>query len=159
MNALELYNLGRKLMKLGEEALPPSGFQRLPTSVRSILVDVFAHPGSSISDITARTGFPQSHVSASVARLREHGALMTETDPADRRRTLVSPARDALSRGLRHASGSIDSTIAEVMGCEDGAEIAAVVAALELAAEKLTPKALARIRSAQGELPEVGALP
>src|SRR5260370_31507142 len=86
-------------MKLGEEAIPPSGFHQVPTSVRSVLVDVYEHPGSSVSEITARTGFPQSHVSASVTRLREAGALVTTTDPAHRRRTLVSPNPE-VQRGL-----------------------------------------------------------
>src|SRR6266542_4942792 len=92
MNALELFLLGRKLMKLGEQAIPTTaGFHQLPTSVHSILIDVFEHPNSSIGEITARTGFPQSQVSASVAKLREGGALVTEADPGDRRRTLVHP--------------------------------------------------------------------
>jgi len=54
----------------------------------SVLVEA---PGSSISELTARTGFAQSHVSAAVAQLRERGALRTSPDPADRRRTLVTP--------------------------------------------------------------------
>src|SRR5580693_7809367 len=61
----------------------------LPTGPSLVLRDVFAHPGSSITDITARTGLPQSYVSESVARLRSQGILETSADPADRRRTLV----------------------------------------------------------------------
>jgi DNA-binding IclR family transcriptional regulator len=40
-----------------------------------VLIDVSEHADSSIGEIAARTGFPQSHVSASVARLRELGTL------------------------------------------------------------------------------------
>jgi predicted transcriptional regulator len=87
MNGLELFLLGRRLMKLGEDAIPPSGFQQLAVSVRSVLADALTDPGSSISDITERTGFPQSHVSVSVARLRDLGALVTDAtagpEPAD----------------------------------------------------------------------------
>lgn len=78
-------------MKLGVRTTPGAGFRELPTSVRIVLVDAHEHPGSTIGQIVARTGFPQSHVSAAVARLRDSGLLVTEADPADRRRTLVRP--------------------------------------------------------------------
>src|SRR4029077_6957323 len=93
MNALDLIVLGRQLTKIGEEVLRGSGDpagqdagghgQRparasgrpgqapfLPPGPSLVLGDVFAHPGSSITAITARTGLPQSYVSESVARLR-----------------------------------------------------------------------------------------
>ena len=87
MNGLELFLLGRTLMKLGEEAMPPGGLDQMTPSVRSVLVDTFSNPGSSVSEITERTGFPQSHVSASIARLR--GTLLT---PGSRSRTAGSEA-------------------------------------------------------------------
>jgi hypothetical protein len=40
MNGLELFLLGRRLMKPGEDAIPPSGFQRLAASVRPVLVEL-----------------------------------------------------------------------------------------------------------------------
>jgi hypothetical protein len=125
VNGLELYLLGRRLMKLGVDAIPSSGFRELPASVRSVLVDALGHPGSSISDITARTGFPQSHVSASVAKLRELGALVTEVDPADRRRTLVQPGAGVMQRASQRTSVPVDATIAAALvvagGAGDGA--------------------------------------
>ena len=145
MNGLELYLLGRKLMKLGEEAIPPSGFHQIPTSVRSVLVDVYEHPGSSVSEITARTGFPQSHVSASVARLREAGGLITTTDPTDRRRTLVSPNPE-VRRGLPSLAWMpVDAVLARAIGTGDPGQTAEAVAALELLARLLTPDAPVRL--------------
>ncbi|MER7283275.1 helix-turn-helix domain-containing protein [Dactylosporangium sp. NPDC000244] len=93
MNGLELLVLGRTLIKLGSTAMPTLGSPdaEMPASVRSVLVDVTQHPDSSIGEIAARTGFPQSHVSASIARLQEHGSVVTSPDPRDRRRTLVRP--------------------------------------------------------------------
>jgi DNA-binding MarR family transcriptional regulator len=126
-------------MKLGEEALPPSGFHQMPTSVRSVLVDIYSNPGSSVSEITARTGFPQSHVSAAVARLREKGGVITTTDPADRRRTLVSPNPDIQRTLPSRVSGSVDTVLAKAIGANDPDQIAAAVAALELLARLLTP--------------------
>ena len=143
MNGLELFLLGRRLMKLGEDAIPPSGFHQLATSVRSVLADALTRPGSSISDITERTGFPQSHVSASVARLRDLGALVTEADPADRRRTLVHPAPGIIARGLQHASVPVDETIVKALAAQDQDQAAEAIAALELLVRLLTPHALA----------------
>jgi DNA-binding MarR family transcriptional regulator len=140
VNGLDLFLLGRRLMKLGERAIPPSGFHQLPTSVRTVMIDVFEHAGTSIQEITERTGFPQSHVSASVARLREAGVLVTTADPADRRRTLVRQAPDIPARARRF-SAPIDETIATAIGTDDPAEIRDVVATLEALARRLDGEA------------------
>jgi DNA-binding MarR family transcriptional regulator len=141
VNGLELFLLGRRLMKLGEEAIPSSGFRELTTSVQSVLVDAFSYPGSSVSEIALRTGFPQSHVSMSVARLRELGALKTEVDPADRRRTLVRATSAALQRGAERGSEPVDATLLAAMGAEATEEdLARALAALDLLASALMPR-------------------
>jgi DNA-binding MarR family transcriptional regulator len=142
VDALELFVLGRKLMKLADRAMP-SG--ELPTSVRSVLIDVAAHPGSSISQVTTRTGYPQSHVSASVARLRELGAVQTESDPVDGRRTLVRVTPQTIRRAARRNTTSVDGVLAGALSDGDPAELAEVIGALEMLSRRLTPKALARI--------------
>src|ERR1700745_3485177 len=91
MNGLELFLLGRRLMRLGQSAVPSGRFQGLPTSVQSVLIDVFEHPDTAIGGIVTRTGLPQSHVSTSVARLIRVGVLEKRVDPNDGRRTLVRP--------------------------------------------------------------------
>ena len=68
MKSTELFLLGRRLMKLGEQGLPGQGVNN---SVRLVLLDIAANPGSSISEIKARTAYPQSHVSTSVIKLRQ----------------------------------------------------------------------------------------
>lgn len=138
MDGLALFRLGRTLMKIGERAIPKSGFHRLPTSVRSVMIDVFEHPDSSIQEITERTGFPQSHVSASVARLRAAGVLVTTGDPRDRRRTLVRQAPDIPARAAQF-SAPVDDAIAAALGTDDPGRIAEVVTALERLAEALEP--------------------
>jgi transposase len=138
MNGLELFLLGHKLIRIGQDAIPRSGFHTLSTSARTILVDVFEHPGSSISEITERTGFPQSLVSSSVARFREHGVMVTGTDPSDRRRTLVHPAPGVPERGRRRAdTATVDSVLAKAMGAEPE-DVTEVVAALESLARRLS---------------------
>jgi DNA-binding MarR family transcriptional regulator len=140
MNGLELYLLGRKLMKLGEEALPPSGLDDMGASVRSVLTDVFSHPGSSVSEIKDRTGFPQSHVSSSVARLRDLGVLVTAPDPADRRRTLVRPADGMVQKAVKRAASSVDTILAEAIGPDAEDRLPEVLAALDLLGELIMPQ-------------------
>ncbi len=113
MNGFELLRLGRRLAKLGVQAFPPSGFKDLPSSVRMVLVDIIENPDSTIGQVVERTGFPQSHVSASVARLRDAGVLVTRADPEDKRRTLVAPSKEHLAkvRRIKHMMPSIDDTL------------------------------------------------
>jgi DNA-binding MarR family transcriptional regulator len=142
MDALELFMLGRKLMKLADRALPDSD---VPTSVRSVLIDVTAHPRTSISQITARTGFLQSQVSSSVARLRDLGAVETEPDPADGRSTLVRVVPSVVKRAAKRSAVPVDAVLAVVMADRDPSEVREVIDALEMLSKRLTPKARARI--------------
>jgi DNA-binding MarR family transcriptional regulator len=131
VNGLELLVLGRALMKIGGAALPAPGGEALPASVRSVLIDIAQHPGSSVSEITARTGFPQSHVSASIARLQDNGSVLAEPDPRDRRRTLVRPDPAATGRLLVVTVAPIDDALREsLVDPADPAALEEVQAAL-----------------------------
>lgn len=130
MNGFDLYILGRRLMRLGQEATPRAGIHRLPSSVQLVLVDVGDHPGTSISEVVARTGLPQSLVSAAVARLRDGGALLTETDPTDRRRTLVRPSPEIPARTAQVPTTPLEDVLGPALGLENPDEIAHVVALL-----------------------------
>ena len=77
-----------------------------------MLLDIAANPGSSISEITARTGYPQSHVSTSVIKLRHFGAVRTEVDPRDRRRTLVWVVPETVRRAHSRITSTADAAIA-----------------------------------------------
>ncbi|WP_433350299.1 MarR family transcriptional regulator [Microtetraspora malaysiensis] len=149
MNGVELFLLGRTLMKIGEEALPTEGIGQHSTSVRTVLIvatDARAHPGSAVGEIAVRTGLPQSAVSAAVARLRQAGAVVTEPDPRDRRRLLIRPAPDASPRVAEVRSASIDAALAAALGTDDPERVAQVVALLDELARHLSPEALARLR-------------
>ena len=100
MDALDLFQLGRRLTKLGEEAMRPFGGSPSRPGRRLVLIDALAFPDSSVGEIATRTGLPQSYVSGMVAKLRDLGILETRADPADRRRTLVKG-----SGSLSSASG------------------------------------------------------
>lgn len=155
MNALDLIVLGRQLTKIGEEVLRGPGARPgrtaaapfLPIGPSLVLRDVFAHPGSSISDITARTGLPQGYVSESVARLRGQGILETSADPADGRRTLVRvPARHPRTVAAK-GSASVDGALAAALGqSAGGPEVAEIIATLAALAERLRPDSPGLIR-------------
>src|ERR1700722_19789601 len=73
--AFDLIVLGRQLTRIGETAMRGQAPPSQPTLAGMVLADVFAHPRSSISEITARVGMPPSHVSETVPRLREQGTV------------------------------------------------------------------------------------
>ncbi|XEC32681.1 winged helix-turn-helix transcriptional regulator [Streptomyces fradiae] len=133
-------------MKLGEAAIPTEGIGAHGTSTQSVIIvaaDIRAHPGTPVKDIAARTGFPQSKVSACVARLREAGTVETRTDPADRRRTLITPSPSASPRVAAVRAADIDGVLTRAL--EDPARLDEVKAALNVLAQHLDPTALARI--------------
>lgn len=138
MNGLELLLLGHKLSAIGLHAMPRGHLHTLPVSARTILVDIFDHPGSSIKEITERTGFPQSMVSSTVSRFKDFGLLTTSADPADRRRTLVSPAPGEAEEGWREAARTtVDDALAAALHDVDGPELARIIAVLEGLAKRL----------------------
>lgn len=131
-------------MHAGVQATPHGGFRDLPKGVRIVLVDVHEHPDSTIGQIAERTGFPQSHVSAAVARLRETGALVTTTDERDRRRTIVRPARrNARVAADAQSAVAVERTITQMLTelhGPDGPEFAPeVLGALDILARHLSP--------------------
>ncbi|MEE1665309.1 MarR family transcriptional regulator [Streptomyces sp. WAC07094] len=144
VNGVELFLLGRVLMKIGEEALPepPGGAAKYAGSTRTVLVvasDIAAHPDSAVGEIAARTRLPQSQVSTAVARLREAGSVQTVPDPADRRRMLVRQAVETSERVARVRATGITEALAAALGTDDPARLREVTAALEMLAHALTP--------------------
>jgi DNA-binding MarR family transcriptional regulator len=77
----------------------------------------------------------QSHVSASIARLKQRGLVQTTADPADGRRTRVRVSEDAKRTITTHASRRIDDAIAHPVDDADQAQ--RVTALLEELAQLL----------------------
>jgi DNA-binding MarR family transcriptional regulator len=148
MNTGELFILSRRLMKVAEDHLPigPKGWSN--TSTRLILLDVAANSGTSISEIVARTEYPQSLVSSTVANLKAIGIVESQADPADRRRTLVTvtPKANDRARSNPAAAASAERTLADAMSGASADEVAAVATALELLARYLMPDVLDELR-------------
>jgi hypothetical protein len=127
---------GVGLTKIAEEAMR-AGSPRTPPGLRLILTDIRTQPGSSIGQIAARTGLPQSYVSESVARLRDQGVVETWTDPTDRRRTRVRIGA-AVPRAVARAGGvSIDAALIAVGGSGVPDADRALIADLEALAARL----------------------
>ncbi|MEU5599911.1 helix-turn-helix domain-containing protein [Streptomyces sp. NPDC020298] len=152
MNGVELFLLGRTLMKIGESAMPEpeGGASRYGGSVRSVLIvasDIASHPDSAVGEIANRSGLPQSAVSTAVARLKEAGAVVTALDPADRRRLLVRKAPHVSGRVAEVRATGIDDALTTALG-EDAApeRLKEINAALEVLARHLTPHASTRVR-------------
>ncbi|MGQ4386226.1 MarR family winged helix-turn-helix transcriptional regulator [Streptomyces sp. SAS_270] len=149
MNGAELFLLGRTLMKIGEEAIPTEGVGPRSTSTRSVLIvmlDVYAHPDTTVGEVAARTGLPQSAVSACVARLRETGSVLAATDPTDRRRTLIRQSPEISGRRAEVATTPIDDALAAALGTDDEDTVAETVSLLEQLAARLSPTVLDRLR-------------
>ncbi|MFD7479082.1 MarR family winged helix-turn-helix transcriptional regulator [Streptomyces sp. NPDC059837] len=151
MNGVDLFLLGRTLMKIGETAMPEpeGGAARHGGSTRSVLIvasDLATHPDSAVGEIAARTGLPQSQVSTAVARLKEAGAVITAPDPADRRRLLVRQAPRLSGRVAEVRATTIDDALAAALGDSTPEQLAEVTAALGVLARHLSPQSPARPR-------------
>ncbi|MFE7589226.1 MarR family winged helix-turn-helix transcriptional regulator [Kitasatospora sp. NPDC057512] len=99
MDGVQLLRLGKRLTELGRAMITDPAAEHLSAGEIAVISDVYRHPATSVQEIRVRTGFAQSHVSVSVARLRERGLLDAAADPADGRRTLLTvsePARHAI---------------------------------------------------------------
>ncbi|MEU1283358.1 helix-turn-helix domain-containing protein [Kitasatospora sp. NPDC005856] len=99
MDGVQLLRLGKRLTELGRAMITDPASEHLTAGEIAVVADVYRHPAASVQEIRVRTGFAQSHVSVSVARLRERGLLDAAPDPADGRRTLLTvsdPARRAI---------------------------------------------------------------
>ncbi|WP_328406701.1 MarR family winged helix-turn-helix transcriptional regulator [Nocardia sp. NBC_00403] len=139
MDGVELFLLGRTLMKLGEDALPTEGLGGGHRPVLIVTSDILEHPDSTVSEIASRTSLPQSAVSNAVARLKEAGSITTTTDPRDRRRSLIRKADRISARVAQVRATTIDAALAAALGTDDPELVNEVVTALELLARQLRP--------------------
>ncbi|MEV7009545.1 MarR family transcriptional regulator [Streptosporangium sp. NPDC051022] len=112
-----MHRLGKHLIELSAAATGEAGDLVLTPGETAVLEDAIKHPDGSVTDIQRRTGFAQSHVSASVSRLRERGLVETVADPGDGRRTRVRVTEHALRaitrRGGRRVDDVIDRAVAD----------------------------------------------
>ncbi|MEV4560349.1 helix-turn-helix domain-containing protein [Kitasatospora sp. NPDC049285] len=137
MDGVRLLRLGKRLTDLGKELVTDPAAATLTPGEIAVVADVYRHPGTSVQDIRARTGFAQSHVSTSVARLRERGLLDAAPDPSDGRRTLLSTSELARTHIRTRAAGPAEPVIARAV--PDPAQARRVTELLEELAALLLP--------------------
>ncbi|QKW23226.1 winged helix-turn-helix transcriptional regulator [Kitasatospora sp. NA04385] len=136
MDGVRLLRLGKRLTELGRAMVTDHASAALTPGEIAVVSDVYQHPGSSVQDIRVRTGFAQSHVSTSVARLRERGLLDASADPTDGRRTLLSVSALARSyvraRAARPAEPLLARAITDPAKAQRAAELLDELATLLL---------------------------
>lgn len=115
-----MHRLGKRLVELSTEAADAPGAITLTPGETAVLEDAIEHPGSSVSMIHERTGFAQSHVSATVVRLKERGLLATAGDgrharlaSAWRSGTRVQPTAEAVKTITCRVDEAIVGAIAD----------------------------------------------
>jgi DNA-binding MarR family transcriptional regulator len=118
----QLHRLGRRLIELSRAATTHTGDQPMTPVQVAIIDDVIKNPGTGVTEIGHRTGFVQSHVSASVARLRDQGVLETAPDPTDGRRTRVQVTQLAMRAIVCRARRPINNTITTAVGDAETAQ-------------------------------------
>jgi DNA-binding MarR family transcriptional regulator len=125
VDAGELHRLGRRLVALSRSTTDDLDDLALTPGELAVLEAVLANPGSSVSDIQQRTGFVQSHVSASVSRLRARGVVHTTADATDARRTRVVASAATTTAVGRRAGRPIRAALIAATGDPDEADRAA----------------------------------
>jgi len=101
MNLAELYYVGKVLQDCATTGMRSVGESRLSTTEMMVAETLFALGPSAIGVIAQRTGYAQSRVSTVVSALHARGLLTVQTDPHDRRRTIVALSDLALEEARR----------------------------------------------------------
>ncbi|MFD8756452.1 MarR family winged helix-turn-helix transcriptional regulator [Kitasatospora sp. NPDC059577] len=115
MDGVQLLRLGKRLTELGRAMITDPASAHLTAAEIAVIADVYRHPATSVQEIRVRTGFAQSHVSGSVARLREAGLLDAAADPADGRRTLLTVSERARTAVRTHVARPAEPVIAKAV--------------------------------------------
>jgi DNA-binding MarR family transcriptional regulator len=112
------------------------------------LAVVSAHPGSSASEVAARSGLDKMSVSRALASLERAGRLVRRPDPRDGRRALASPTPSGrrLHASLEARARELEAAATRPLGDADTQRLRAVVARATRAAEQ----------AAAGEVPLSG---
>lgn len=112
MRAANLHRLARTLREVALLATENTGDDRVNAGELAVLEDIARNPGSTISDITRRTGLAQSLVSRITRGMADVGALTIQPDSSDRRRVRVDLKPSTRMMILQRASNNISVAVA-----------------------------------------------
>jgi DNA-binding MarR family transcriptional regulator len=152
VDAGQLHKVARLLRDVALHATADPGETPVSAGDVAIAEDIAHHDKACVGEIAARTGLAQSLVSRTVAKLHDAGVVVTERDPGDGRRVLISIApsvRTGLfrSRAWRPVEPALRSRYPD----SSETEIARVVALLQELADILTSE---RASGASASAPE-----
>lgn len=141
MDPVELFLLGRRLMKIAETALPDVGASAGGNRTTLLTAsEIAGHPGSTVGEIATRTGLPQSAISQAVARLVGAGSVVGEPDPADGRRTLLRHVGETSERVAEVRATSIRPALRAATDGADAASLDVIEGALRQLSTALHPR-------------------
>jgi len=112
VRAADLHRLARTLREVALLATKNTGDDRVNAGELAVLEDIARNPGSTISDITRRTGLAQSLVSRITHGMADGGALTIRPDSSDRRRVRVDLKPTTRMMILERASNNISVAVA-----------------------------------------------
>ena len=139
MDAGQLHKVARLLREVALDATADPGEAPVSAGDVAIAEDIADHEKASVGEVATRTGLAQSLVSRTVAKLHDAGVVVSERDPDDGRRALISIApgiRTGLFRS--RARRPVEPALHSRYPGSTEAEIARVVALLEELADFLT---------------------
>jgi DNA-binding MarR family transcriptional regulator len=139
VDAGQLHRLARLLRELALDATADPGEAPASAGDVAIAEDIAHHDKASVGEIASRTGLAQSLVSRTVAKLHDAGVVVTERDPGDGRRTLISIAPDIRTGLFRSRAGRpVEPALRSRYPHSSEAQIAQVVALLQELTDILT---------------------
>jgi DNA-binding MarR family transcriptional regulator len=112
MRAADLHRLARELRTIALLATDNTGPDRVNAGELSVLEDVARNPGTSIAEITRRSGLAQSLVSRITHAMADAGVLTVDPDSTDRRKVRIDLAPDTRALILDRANNPISEAIA-----------------------------------------------
>lgn len=142
MDAGQLHKLARVLREIALDATADEGEAPVSAGDVAIAEDIAHHERTSVGEIASRTGLAQSLVSRTVAKMDGAGIVVSEHDPADGRRRLISIAptvRTGLFRS--RARRSVEPSLRARYSQAPDLKVARVLALLQELADLLTIEA------------------
>jgi DNA-binding MarR family transcriptional regulator len=139
VDAGQLHRVARLLREVALDATADPGETPVSAGDVAIAEDITHHEKASVGEIAARTGLAQSLVSRTAAKFHDAGIVVTERDPDDGRRVLISIApgiRTGLFRS--RARRPVEPTLRSRYPDSSEAEIARVIVLLTELADILT---------------------
>lgn len=123
MRAATLHQLGRRLSGLAGDMTHAQVAKGTTPGEMAILDDLLLNGRSAVRDITERTGFAQSHVSASLAKLTERDQVRWEKNPKDARSRWADLAPKERARLEEAAATRVEDALAEKLGAQDAEKL------------------------------------